>query len=296
MLPTSKDIYAIVPTILQEASENGNKVVNSASLLYRVASHFGLTDPAEMGVFDSGKPKMGAFVNNALKKMIANGDCKKVGRGKYTWIDSSLNHTVQPPPAPAPAPVVIHSTQPTPPPPPTPTPTLPTIEVVEPTIEVVKPAKPTVQVIEPTQVETQLPMTSLVMSTTLYDIRDEATINFFANNWKCWAKFKATDEACRACPLSDQCDKAKLALAEKKKAEKEAKAKREEEMKNVGIEPAQLNISPEANLSDAIRMNLHNSCLCQASGRELKVGEEAFFVPNWGAVGIEEGLAIGISI
>ena len=85
-------------------------------------------------------------------------------------------------------------------------------------------------------------------------------------------------------------------MTKRLKAEKLAKEKLEKEMDCVGFNPSELNISTDANLADAIRMNLHNSCLCQASGRKLEVGEEAYFVPNWGAVGIEEGNAIGIKI
>ena len=288
-MANSKDVYKAVAGLV--ATKNGD--FHSGSFCWDVASHLGLANPDSMGAFSSGKAKLPSFVNNALKKLVNEGKLSKVGRGKYrnnnavgdlfgSEIQADLEKKIAEENA---------------------------LKELKEKVELERAdeeyrkkqetlARQQARLDEEKvikEAEFQKQIEESKSKDFLYDISDEATVNFLASITPCWGKHLAKDIECRKCPLALKCEEAKTLLAQKKKEEKAIEKEKVEALEEVGIEPRTFTIDPSAKMDQAVFIEgIQAECICVASQRSMKVGEKAFFVPSWGVVGEKEGIALGL--
>ena len=273
---TSKEIYEAVEAIMPFKTG----VVHSGAFVYEIANHFGLSSPDEVGHFASGKPKMSSFVNNALKKMVGENTIHKVGRGKYRYGADPTPVPVVAQPVVA-QPVVVE-TQPAPQP----------IKVVE-AVVVAQPVVdyPYQAIIEKVEDGDQPVETS---SNALYVVSDPQTLAFIASVTPCWGKQKSSDPQCSICPLSIQCENAKVMLKEQKQKLKVEEERHQASMSELNVS-ASFEVDPNADLSKAVRLTLAVDTQCVASEEPLSAGEVAVYIPNMGVVKEEIAIAFGAS-
>ena len=283
MSVSSKEIYDAVYALMP--SKQG--VVHSGAFVYEVATHLGLSSPDELGTFDSGKPKMSSFVNNALKKMCGEGLAHKIGRGKYKYganpvpVAPTPTPVVNPQPVVAPQPQVAQVAQPQVAQP------VEKVETVQP-VEKVETVQPVVKVevaqpVEKVEIAQPVQVAQPVESEYLYDVRCPSTVAFLASITPCWAKHKASDSECQKCPLANQCENAKLELKRLKDEQKEAEREQVKKLEAVGVSEIP-QPDPNADLEGALRINTVVATHCVVSGDTLTEGSEVIFVPNWGTL------------
>ena len=286
---TSKEIYEAVEAIMPFKTG----VVHSGAFVYEIANHFGLSSPDEVGHFASGKPKMSSFVNNALKKMVGENTIHKVGRGKYRYgADPTPVPVVAQPVVAQPVvaqpvvaqPVVVE-TQPAP----QPIKVVEAVVVAQPVVDY--PYQAIIEKVEEVEDGDQPVETS---SNALYVVSDPQTLAFIASVTPCWGKQKSSDPQCSICPLSIQCENAKVMLKEQKQKLKVEEERHQASMSELNVS-ASFEVDPNADLSKAVRLTLAVDTQCVASEEPLSAGEVAVYIPNMGVVKEEIAIAFGAS-
>ena len=286
---TSKEIYETVYAIMPMKSG----VVHSGAFVYEVAQALGLSSPDEVGHFASGKPKMSSFVNNALKKMVGENTIHKVGRGKYRYgADPTPVPVVAQPVVAQPVvaqpvvaqPVVVE-TQPAP----QPIKVVEAVVVAQPVVDY--PYQAIIEKVEEVEDGDQPVETS---SNALYVVSDPQTLAFIASVTPCWGKQKSSDPQCSICPLSIQCENAKVMLKEQKQKLKVEEERHQASMSELNVS-ASFEVDPNADLSKAVRLTLAVDTQCVASEEPLNAGEVAVYIPNMGVVKEEIAIAFGAS-
>ena len=284
---TSKEIYEAVEAIMPFKTG----VVHSGAFVYEIANHFGLSSPDEVGHFASGKPKMSSFVNNALKKMVGENTIHKVGRGKYRYgADPTPVPVVAQPVVAQPVvaqpvvaqPVVVE-TQPAP----QPIKVVEAVVVAQPVVDY--PYQAIIEKVEEVEDGDQPVETS---SNALYVVSDPQTLAFIASVTPCWGKQKSSDPQCSICPLSIQCENAKVMLKEQKQKLKVEEERHQASMSELNVS-ASFEVDPNADLSKAVRLTLAVDTQCVASEEPLSAGEGAVYIPNMGGVKEEIAIAFG---
>ena len=276
---TSKEIYEAVEAIMPFKTG----VVHSGAFVYEIANHFGLSSPDEVGHFASGKPKMSSFVNNALKKMVGENTIHKVGRGKYRYGADPTPVPVVAQPVVA-QPVVVE-TQPAP----QPIKVVEAVVVAQPVVDY--PYQAIIEKVEEVEDGDQPVETS---SNALYVVSDPQTLAFIASVTPCWGKQKSSDPQCSICPLSIQCENAKVMLKEQKQKLKVEEERHQASMSELNVS-ASFEVDPNADLSKAVRLTLAVDTQCVASEEPLSAGEVAVYIPNMGVVKEEIAIAFGAS-
>jgi len=284
---TSKEIYEAVEAIMPFKTG----VVHSGAFVYEIANHFGLSSPDEVGHFASGKPKMSSFVNNALKKMVGENTIHKVGRGKYRYgADPTPVPVVAQPVVAQPVvaqPVVVE-TQPAP----QPIKVVEAVVVAQPVVDY--PYQAIIEKVEEVEEVEDGDQPVETSSNALYVVSDPQTLAFIASVTPCWGKQKSSDPQCSICPLSIQCENAKVMLKEQKQKLKVEEERHQASMSELNVS-ASFEVDPNADLSKAVRLTLAVDTQCVASEEPLSAGEVAVYIPNMGVVKEEIAIAFGAS-
>ena len=289
---TSKEIYETVYAIMPMKSG----VVHSGAFVYEVAQALGLSSPDEVGHFASGKPKMSSFVNNALKKMVGENTIHKVGRGKYRYgADPTPVPVVAQPVVAQPVvaqpvvaqPVVVE-TQPAP----QPIKVVEAVVVAQPVVDY--PYQAIIEKVEEVEEVEDGDQPVETSSNALYVVSDPQTLAFLASVTPCWGKQKSSDPQCSICPLSIQCENAKVMLKEQKQKLKVEEERHQASMSELNVS-ASFEVDPNADLSKAVRLTLAVDTQCVASEEPLNAGEVAVYIPNMGVVKEEIAIAFGAS-
>ena len=289
---TSKEIYETVYAIMPMKSG----VVHSGAFVYEVAQALGLSSPDEVGHFASGKPKMSSFVNNALKKMVGENTIHKVGRGKYRYgADPTPVPVVAQPVVAQPVvaqpvvaqPVVVE-TQPAP----QPIKVVEAVVVAQPVVDY--PYQAIIEKVEEVEEVEDGDQPVETSSNALYVVSDPQTLAFIASVTPCWGKQKSSDPQCSICPLSIQCENAKVMLKEQKQKLKVEEERHQASMSELNVS-ASFEVDPNADLSKAVRLTLAVDTQCVASEEPLNAGEVAVYIPNMGVVKEEIAIAFGAS-
>ena len=279
---TSKEIYEAVEAIMPFKTG----VVHSGAFVYEIANHFGLSSPDEVGHFASGKPKMSSFVNNALKKMVGENTIHKVGRGKYRYGADPTPVPVVAQPVVA-QPVVVE-TQPAP----QPIKVVEAVVVAQPVVDY--PYQAIIEKVEEVEEVEDGDQPVETSSNALYVVSDPQTLAFIASVTPCWGKQKSSDPQCSICPLSIQCENAKVMLKEQKQKLKVEEERHQASMSELNVS-ASFEVDPNADLSKAVRLTLAVDTQCVASEEPLSAGEVAVYIPNMGVVKEEIAIAFGAS-
>ena len=279
---TSKEIYETVYAIMPMKSG----VVHSGAFVYEVAQALGLSSPDEVGHFASGKPKMSSFVNNALKKMVGENTIHKVGRGKYRYGADPTPVPVVAQPVVA-QPVVVE-TQPAP----QPIKVVEAVVVAQPVVDY--PYQAIIEKVEEVEEVEDGDQPVETSSNALYVVSDPQTLAFIASVTPCWGKQKSSDPQCSICPLSIQCENAKVMLKEQKQKLKVEEERHQASMSELNVS-ASFEVDPNADLSKAVRLTLAVDTQCVASEEPLSAGEVAVYIPNMGVVKEEIAIAFGAS-
>ena len=246
--------------------------VKTARLAEEVARVLGQDSAESFGVYASGKPILAAILGQALKKLEAQGSISKGGRGVWSMMTGV---TPAPAPAPAPAPVVV----------------------LAPAPAVVEEAVVEEAVIEDVvEEEVEEAVEAVDMSNALYDINDPYTRDFLITLQGCYGTYQRGDKECAKCVLASFCGGAKKALSAERASARSAKAEvkaQAQALQALAPKGVEVKVPDGVDVSKRRKTALVQSAPCKATGRDLAQGEEVWFVPRWGVVSAEAGVALG---